>query len=343
MKSRIGLSAALLAAFVLGVVSVHPVAKAMEMFGITKCATTTPCDGGANTTGAGVQGTSTGNHGVIGKTSYASTSGTRYRAGLFGQDVSTTGTYDAGVAGVSTRGTGVLGTSSSLFGVEGLSSSNVGVWGQDGGSKGQPTGVVGYDQSTTINGAGVAGQTKVGSGIVGSTTGTSPTTTQAILGLAPNGGLIFVGAGVRNGIVATLDGSGNLTINGQIYTAGSCASGCARRYEASYGDRVASPTIEDSGEAQLSMGVAYIRLDPSFANAIDQHKGYYVLLTPETDTRGLYVAQRTPSGFAVRESAGGRSSGQFAYRIVAHPYGVTAPKLPFVDRQPIAAQLRSAQ
>ena len=63
-----------------------------------------------------------------------------------------------------------------------------------------------------------------------------------------------------------------------------------------------------------------------------------MLITPEGDTRGLFVAARTPGAFSVRETMGGRSSIAFGYRIVAHPFGVNEPRLPMVQMRgvPIA-------
>jgi hypothetical protein len=74
-----------------------------------------------------------------------------------------------------------------------------------------------------------------------------------------------------------------------------------------------------------------VRLEASFANAIDGRHGFLVFLTPEGDNRGLYVTNRTASSFTVREAQGGRSTLGFMYRVVAKPYGVTAARLPMVD------------
>jgi len=343
MKSRTTFSLALLGAFLFGSLCFTPIAKAVEAFAVTTCAAaSSACTGGKNTSsGSGVVGSSTNGNGIVAQTKYVSKSGTNYKSGLLGQDLSTSGKFDAGVTGTSTRGTGVLGTSSSMIGVNGLSSTNTGVWGQVSGGSAQPTGVVGVDTSSNIAGAGVAGQTKVGSGVVGSTTG-SRSSTQAILGLAPNGGYVFVGAGSGNATVATLDNQGNLAVAGVIYTGGSCANCGAARQE-SYSTTAATPTIEDSGEAQLNGGAAYVHLDPSFAAGIDPRQGYFVLVTPEAETRGLYVAQRTLSGFIVRENFNGRSNGPFAYRIVAHPYGVHAPRLPRVQVRTVPQLVRQPQ
>lgn len=54
-----------------------------------------------------------------------------------------------------------------------------------------------------------------------------------------------------------------------------------------------------------------------------------VQITPEGMTHGvLCVTQRTAGGFVVQENMGGRSTVPFSYRIVAKPYGSTAPRLP---------------
>ena len=95
-----------------------------------------------------------------------------------------------------------------------------------------------------------------------------------------------------------------------------------------YAPQVSQPSIEDFGEAQLVDGMAEVALDPNFASAIDAGTRYYVMLTPEGDCRGLYVAQRTSAGFIVRELQSGRSSIPFTYRIVAKPFGDDSARLP---------------
>lgn len=100
-----------------------------------------------------------------------------------------------------------------------------------------------------------------------------------------------------------------------------------------YSSQAAQPTLEDTGEAQLVNGVARVALDPAFAASIDR-SNYVVLVTPQGMTQGvLCVAQRSASGFVVQENMGGRSTVQFAYRIVAKPYGSTSPRLPVATLQ----------
>jgi len=76
---------------------------------------------------------------------------------------------------------------------------------------------------------------------------------------------------------------------------------------------------EDFGTAQLHSGVVEVALLPSFLDAVDIRQGYLVFLTPDGDSRGLYVAQKAADGFEVREHGGGKSNISFDYRLVARP------------------------
>jgi hypothetical protein len=292
MKSRLVRSAALLFTFVLGLASYHPIAIAMENLAASTCLATKACVAALNQgKGPAFKGSSQKGSGLLGITKNPSaTLGPQY--GVFGWDNSTDGgTDDGGVKGFSRAGAGVVGLSSSGYGMVGASTTSIGL---------------------------VA--------LTTSTVGTS----SAILADAESGAAIFSGTGAAASAV-TIDAAANITTTGQIFTSGSCSSGCVvHRRVRSYGATAASPMMEDTGEAQLAFGTTYVRLDPSFANAIDPIQSYVVLITPEGDTRGLFVARRTPAGFTVRETSGGRSSTPFAYRIVAHPYGVREARLPFV-------------
>ena len=135
----------------------------------------------------------------------------------------------------------------------------------------------------------------------------------------------------ENNAVFQATATGNVTIAGEIFTAGPCSTGCAHKRVVSYAQRTTMPTIEDVGEATLRGGEAFVPLDRSLLNAMDSGKSYIVTLTPEADVSGLYVASRTARGFEVRETHGGRSNAPFAYRLVAHPYGAAGPRLPLMD------------
>jgi hypothetical protein len=75
--------------------------------------------------------------------------------------------------------------------------------------------------------------------------------------------------------------------------------------------------FEDFGSEQLSNGAAVVRLEPEFAQTVNTDLAYRVFLTPNGDCKGLYVTNKTPTTFEVRELGGGTSSIPFDYRIVA--------------------------
>jgi hypothetical protein len=141
-----------------------------------------------------------------------------------------------------------------------------------------------------------------------------------------------------------VDNGGNAHVRGLLFTGGSCSVGCSKTKGSPpaqvvrYTPQEAVPTIEDVGEAQLSNGAAYVRIDPAFANVIDADSTYLVFVTPQGLTRGLYVTEKTARGFEVLEQPGGRSSVAFDYRIVAKPFGESAPRLPMLT----SAQLPKA-
>jgi hypothetical protein len=70
---------------------------------------------------------------------------------------------------------------------------------------------------------------------------------------------------------------------------------------------------------------------------IDLRDGYRVFVTPEGDSKGLYVA-KAAGGFFVREQQGGRSTLPFDYRIVAKPREENGTRLAHVNaiEQPVS-------
>jgi hypothetical protein len=54
---------------------------------------------------------------------------------------------------------------------------------------------------------------------------------------------------------------------------------------------------------------------------------YHVFLTPEGDSRGLYVSSKSATGFTVNEQQGGASSLGFSYRVGARRKDVDAVRL----------------
>jgi hypothetical protein len=184
-------------------------------------------------------------------------------------------------------------------GVQGSSTAYYGVLGQ---SSGANAAVGGFNTDAATGASGVYGQSENGYGVYGF---------------------------VANGSGYALAAQGNAIVSGEIYTGGACKDGCiGTRHQVSFSARTSQPTTDDVGEGALRAGSAHVVLAPDFVNTIDSTKPYVVLLTPEGDA-ALYVANRTASGFDVRQIGGGRSSVAFAYRIVAKPYGVRDERLPF--------------
>ena len=98
---------------------------------------------------------------------------------------------------------------------------------------------------------------------------------------------------------------------------------------------MASPEnwFEDAGSGQLANGYARIELDPVFSQTVNTSVEYHVFLTPEGDSEGLYVSNKTAQGFEVHEQRGGRSSIAFDYRIMAKRAGYEDARLGNVTKQ----------
>ena len=359
------------------------------------CASSSPCLQESNSlTGAGVKGISTSGNGTIGQTKFKSTSSSNAKAGVFGQDLSSSGKFDSGVLGTSTNGAGVQGTSVNGSGVVALSSNQSalfaenttfgdaiqaisvsndgtnsstqnnssifrgrsGVWGHDDSTDGGRLNVGVAASSTNGIGLSASSSTFVGINALGGGTAGQDFPALSVIG---NSGLhaLITGCTASAGVnpcdsfhasfvvdgeggiftTASINADGNVDILGQYQVNGSCVAGCsfsphaARKAVTRYVPTASVPTVEDFGEAQLVDGQARVRLSADFANVVDQHAGYLVFVTPEGDTGGVYVTQKTSSGFTVRENHGGRSSVPLQYRIVAKPYGVNGGRLPMVE------------
>lgn len=377
------------------------------------CALSTPCLEWDNTGGGdAVKGVSSRGNALHGQTKFKSAGKTSGKAGVFGEDLSTTGNLDSGVLGSSTNGAGVTGVSSTYNAVQGLSAGSTGVYGQtaaaagfgaagrntasthdnngagvlaDGGSQNDGLHVFangpsdnaiyafsggGYsivtnqgagDQSPQLllEGNGTAHDLLLGIGdnagefsfnssgsVYGQSSIQVPATFLALPGNRNEAMDLYGGStGNANAGFVLFDSSGNAQvifddlgnayIGGLLYSSGSCHAGClvGNKRVASvgeFGTVGTEPTIEDNGEAQLVGGRSYVTLDPQFANVVDSSSQYLVSVTPEGDCRGLYIADRSPDGFSVRELGGGHANVAFEYRIVAKRFGVRAARLPFM-------------
>ncbi|HLJ83316.1 MAG TPA: hypothetical protein VKT51_03950 [Candidatus Eremiobacteraceae bacterium] len=312
---------------------------------------------GVSKSGTGVTGTSTSGNGVKGVSAKGN--------GVIG--TSNAGNLLSGVSGTSTNATGVGVTGTSPFvgiigtgavGVDAIKANNGAALQVTGGGQGGSLiiGRVGFNtpftidesgnfttggnvQSKTVNGGGVFGQAPTGVNY-GSVDGFNQDPNSPYASVEADtsnaNGTLFDGFDANFDTVYALDTSGNIRIAGQIFTAGTCNSGCiagghvAKRV-VSYTPRESQPTMEDLGSAQLTNGRAHVALDGSFGNVIDRSTSYLVFLTPDGDCKGLFVADKTPTGFDVAELRGGRSTIAFDYRIVARPFGDHSTRLPMIS------------
>lgn len=306
---------------------------------VITCHSASACAGGVNTgTGFGVLAVSAATNGVDSATKNPSSSTHHGRSGVYGHDDSTDlGTLNVGVAGYSNLGTGMQASSTNGIGLQatgggiGISASSGFGDAIDASSTG--TGNAAAVLATATNSAAVyaISAANIGVAAVAGAGNTSPGLAVAG-GTADQSGKLIAGTD-RNGTpIFTVDNAGNEHIAGQLFTQGSCSLGCSRtRRVTSYAARESMPSMEDVGEGQLAAGKARISLDPAFANVIDKDAPYAVFVSPEGSSHGLYVTQKSATGFTVVENFGGHATIPFSYRIVAKPYGVTLTRLPMTD------------
>jgi hypothetical protein len=221
-------------------------------------------------------------------------------AGVFGHTFATTG-----VRGVSLDGVGVAGSSEASVGVLGEAEQR--------GLTDRPivtTGVLG--RSHPGNGRGVVGESRNGWAVLGSTT----TGWAGVFhGRAIVFGGFFVWGGPKSAVVPHPDGS-----HRQLYTLESPES-----------------WFEDFGRGEVVNGRGRVELDPDFA-AVVRSDDYHVFLSPEGNSNGLFVSERAPDGFEVREQRRGRSRLSFSYRVVARRRDVEVERLARAEELPAAVE-----
>lgn len=288
---------------------------------------------GLSTYGEGALTVSKEKAGEVGVTFFPSASGGGW-FGVFGLDASSdNGTGNVGIAGVSTTGIGAEGVATPNFAG---SSPQVGVFGGVFPADGDPNNI---GIQSLAYGTGVLAESLASAAPPGSVQ------TPALQVVCDNGtpAIIASTAYASPGTdFMSLDCAGNMILKGTLVQSATplfethTSDG---RNLVSYSARQAQPTIEDVGEARLLSGEAYVAIDSTFASTMDHHSNYVVFVTPEGDSRGLYVASKTLTGFVVRENQGGRSNLVFDYRIVAKPYDTNALRLPTATA--VMASLRS--
>jgi hypothetical protein len=121
--------------------------------------------------------------------------------------------------------------------------------------------------------------------------------------------------------IRTVGGApGSLTVDGSLFVSGSTKASVVPHPDGSQRvmHTVEAPEswFEDIGRAQLREGVARVDIDPDFAAVSGLGDDYHVFLTAEGPSNGLYVDDRTSTGFEVREQGEATSEITFSYRIM---------------------------
>jgi hypothetical protein len=296
----------------------------------------TGLSGNAASTGIGVQGaggtgvygtsnsSAAGAAGVYGRTTTTLSEGVSGIAtnngsvGVYGEaDGSNSGTGSAavwsfGVQGWAAKGTGVIGTSNGSSAIY-LSNPHIaGVWGDAGGG----------DSSTAVGGVvGTADDLSAG---FFENNSDFPT----VYAYNQHGGVLGTLFKALMASTATgtcgIGGDGDLACTGQIKAL--VKTGGARTVE-TYATQSAENWMEDYGTGEMKRGVAVVTIDPAFAETVSETAEYHVFLTPNADSKGLYVIHKTGLSFEVRESSGGTSSLTFDWKIAAKRRGYEAQRL----------------
>src|SRR5580658_1736028 len=256
---------------------------------------------------------------VVGTTSSTDASGVKGVA-------TTTGGTSNGVFGTtaSAGGYGVLGSGPNVgaYGqaagasITGSGIGDAGVWGDTGGSSGSFHGIQG---TADDNNAGYFLNNSASDPSFGGAT------IQVVNESATAGTVIFVARGLHFGANCIIDVSGDLTCTGTKSAVVPVDGGS--RNVALYAIEGPENWFEDAGSGQLSNGAALVNLDPVFGQTVNTGMEYHVFLTPNGDCKGLYVSQKTPTSFEVRELGGGTSGIAFDYRIMAKRKGYETIRL----------------
>jgi hypothetical protein len=235
------------------------------------------------------------------------------KIGVYG---SATGTTGSGVEGQSPYN-GVLGEASGASNTSTLFGGSPGVWGDTGGkAESEFVGVVGTADDNSA----------------GNFFNNSP---QATLFVGNNStanstDLVLVAKGDNLGGLCTINVAGDLACNGSVTAV--VHAGGSRQVAL---NTISSPEdwFEDAGAGQLSNGEAVVNIEAVFGETVNTGVEYRVFLTPNGDCKGLYVAQKSPTSFVVRELGGGHSSIAFDYRIMAKRVGYEKVRLTDLTEQ----------
>ena len=296
------------------------------------CASSSPCiEYDNNGAGPGIRGVGFAGNGVAGVTKFNSTSSSNGKFAVYGNDVSTSGFYNSGVHGFSARGTGISGLSTNGFGVTGTSTT-IGVFGSSSGTNIDDYGVEGIGSNIGVEGLGNIGVHGVSGNVAGQFDGSGVGIIASAFSSTADYPLIL--RDNNHNDLFFVNGAGAVFYHGSLNSFAVAPKG---NVATAYTSKAASPMVEDTGSGQLINGVAMVSLDSAFAQTMDPRTPYHVLLTPDGDTRGLYVERKSLAGFVVREVQGGRSSIAFDYHIYAPARGHAGERMVVMTRAAAAA------
>jgi hypothetical protein len=301
--------------------------------------------GGSGGASATVQTSPTGGA-LQGEVASSANTGIKIPFGVLGEYDASSSTFGIGVAGISTSGYGVgaeaLGANPAAVAIGAGSGDGADVIAEGAGSALSATGASASRPVVSITG------TNQNTNLLSSTTTFSDDETYTNFLITGNS--LNRSGGVGDGNDLELFGdiylAGRVYVDCQFFDPPATASTQCNDVTASttpttsieptsdgrkvtaYASVGSSPQIDDVGDGRLANGTAYVRLDPTFARTIAQDRPYHVFLTPDGNSHGLYVTQKTPVGFVVHENENGRSTLDFEYRIVAAPLGDRGEHLP---------------
>jgi hypothetical protein len=296
---------------------------------------------GTSTDGRGVVGHSDKNDGVVGWT------GTSQKSGIFGHSTSGfgvtgrsdndygifgwTGAYDkSGVFGESVSGDGVTGRSNIGNGVAGYGMFGV------------------YGTSDRESGNGVAGYTtgKDSYGVSGSAVGEGSTGVVGI-SIGQDGTGVFGEGNIGTGIEGyshfgtAIHARGSFTASGTKSAEAKLDDGTIIRL---FSEEATEVYFADYGDGTLHNGRAHIELDLRFLQTvtIDAAHPLRAFIQLEGDCNGVYVTNKTNTGFDVIELKGGESSAPFTYRVVCKRRYFEDQRMPTpkIDNQQTGRMLR---
>jgi hypothetical protein len=224
-----------------------------------------------------------------------------FQAAIYGTEGGTTAST-IGVEGVtaSPNGAGVYGVNVSGSGVLLGFAPRMGIWGDSSAMRG----IMGTSDSNEAV-IGVSNSSTVTAFFDNESTGTTDP--------------VFQTFGFNVGGSCSIDTSGDFACTGSKSAVVPVDNGA--RKVALYAEEAPENWFEDAGSAHLSNGEAVVNIDRVYGQSINTEIEYHVFLTPNGDCRGLYVAQKTPTSFVVRELGGGTSGIGFDYRIMAKRKG----------------------